>query len=163
MDNFYEILGLETDASSEDIKKSFLDLTIYADENSGKNKNYSFNQILNAFEVLSNPKQRDEYNKNFFQNNIRNKIRINLGNSKEINLINNIYSRGQIEDYKKDRLNDAILITILIPIIGAIILFSVGFLYYLTQCEEIFTRGTYVTLCGKDLKEYKNRMETLNQ
>ena len=163
MDNLYKILGLETDASSEDIKKSFLDLTINADENSGKNKNYSFNQILNAFEVLIDPHQRDEYNKNFFQHNIRNKIRINLDNSKEINLINNIYSRGQIEDYKKDRLNDAILITILIPFIGAIILFSVGFLYYLTQCEKIFTRGTYATLCGKELKEYKSRMENLNQ
>ena len=163
MDNLYEILGLETDASSEDIKKSFLDLTINSEENSEKNKNYSFNQILNAFEVLSNPQQRDEYTKNLFQNNLRNKIRIDLENSKEVELINNIYSRGQIEDYKKGRLNDAILITILIPIIGVTIFFSVGFLYYLTQCERVFERGTYVTRCGKELNNYKNRMGTLNQ
>lgn len=62
--NYYELLGIETNASYDDVRKSYLALAknYHPDLNRAHNANYLFNEIKNAYETLSNPVLREEYN-----------------------------------------------------------------------------------------------------
>lgn len=64
----YEVLGLERDASMEEIKMAYKDLAIanHPDRNRGdKEKTMRFKAICIAYEILSDPKKRQEYNQNY--------------------------------------------------------------------------------------------------
>lgn len=62
--DYYEVLGVEKNASPEDIKKTYRKLAIkyHPDKNQGdKEAEAKFKEIAEAYEVLSNPDKRSEY------------------------------------------------------------------------------------------------------
>ena len=62
--NYYDLLGVTENASNMDIKYAYLQLAkkYHPDVNDAKNANYLFVQIKDAYDVLSNPEQREKYN-----------------------------------------------------------------------------------------------------
>ncbi|XP_070502397.1 dnaJ homolog subfamily B member 6-like [Chironomus tepperi] len=70
MPNFYEILGVSYNATSEEIKKAYkkLALQYHPDKNQGPQQEEStrkFREISKAYEVLSNPRKRQQYDLEF--------------------------------------------------------------------------------------------------
>ena len=58
--SFYDVLGVKKDASQDDIKKAFRKLAVkYHPDNGGDTKKFS--EISEAYETLSDPKKRREY------------------------------------------------------------------------------------------------------
>ena len=58
--NFYDVLGVKRDASDEDIKKAFRKLAVkYHPDRGGDEK--KFKEVSEAYETLSNPDKRKEY------------------------------------------------------------------------------------------------------
>ncbi len=66
MKNYYDILGITMDASQEEIEKKYIELVkkYHPDINDDPNANQLFQEIQRAYEILSNPSKRIEYNKN---------------------------------------------------------------------------------------------------
>jgi curved DNA-binding protein CbpA len=64
LENLYNILGVSPTASSEDIKKAYRSLAMrhHPDRNPHSSAEIRFNAIKTAYEVLSDPKKRAEYN-----------------------------------------------------------------------------------------------------
>lgn len=78
--NYYDILGVDTNASSEDIKRAYrkLSLIYHPDKHNNEPEKSSKFKILNeAYEILSNNITRDKYNR---QNNINIDINNNENN-----------------------------------------------------------------------------------
>ena len=62
--NYYDVLGLSENCTSEDIKQAYrrLAMKYHPDRNQGdKQSEEKFKQIKEAYEVLSNPSKREEY------------------------------------------------------------------------------------------------------
>jgi DnaJ homolog subfamily A member 2 len=61
--NFYDILGVSKDASESEIKKAFraLSLEHHPDRNHDKDTTEEFQRIGEAYETLSNPEKRQQY------------------------------------------------------------------------------------------------------
>jgi len=59
----YQVLGLAKDASAEDIKKAYRKLArqLHPDVNSEEDAEEKFKQVTHAYEVLSDPQQRANY------------------------------------------------------------------------------------------------------
>ena len=64
MENLYNILGVSPTASTDDIKKAYRSLAMrhHPDRNPHASAEVRFNAIKKAYEVLSDPQQRAEYN-----------------------------------------------------------------------------------------------------
>lgn len=64
MENPYNILGVSPTASTDDIKKAYRALAMrhHPDRNPNSNAEVRFNAIKKAYELLSDPKMRAEYN-----------------------------------------------------------------------------------------------------
>lgn len=64
MENPYTILGVSPVASTDDIKKAYRALAMrhHPDRNPNSNAELRFNAIQRAYELLSDPKRRAEYN-----------------------------------------------------------------------------------------------------
>jgi len=64
MKNYYQILNLPMDASNEDIKKSYKKLAIkwHPDKNKSHIALDKFKEISEAYQVLSDPEKRSNYN-----------------------------------------------------------------------------------------------------
>lgn len=64
LDNLYNILGVAPNASSEEIKKAYRSLAMrhHPDRNMHPGLESQFNAIKTAYELLSDPKKRAEYN-----------------------------------------------------------------------------------------------------
>lgn len=65
MINYYEILGVRTDATQEEIKKAYRQhaLNFHPDRNQINNSAENFfKKVTEAYNVLSNPEKREEYN-----------------------------------------------------------------------------------------------------
>lgn len=65
MENLYNVLGVAPTATSEEIKKAYrlLAMRHHPDRNSHSSSEVRFNAIKSAYELLSDPKKRTEYNK----------------------------------------------------------------------------------------------------
>jgi len=63
--NYYEILGLNNDASEEEIRKSYKKLAVkfHPDKNKSKFASDAFKKIAHSFTVLSNKEKKDNYDK----------------------------------------------------------------------------------------------------
>lgn len=63
--DFYRILGLQRDASDEEIKKAYrkLALKYHPDKNSDSNAEEKFKEIGHAYEILSDKKKRDIFDR----------------------------------------------------------------------------------------------------
>lgn len=64
MENLYNILGVSPTASSDDIKKAYRSLAMrhHPDRNAHSSAEARFNAIKTAYEILSDPQKRTEYN-----------------------------------------------------------------------------------------------------
>ncbi|PTT22550.1 molecular chaperone DnaJ, partial [Microbacterium sp. HMWF026] len=63
MADHYEVLGVERDASPEDIKKAYRRLArqLHPDVNPGEDASERFKLVTHAYDVLSDPEQRRRY------------------------------------------------------------------------------------------------------
>lgn len=63
MENLYNILGVAPNATTNDIKKRYRSLAMrfHPDRNSDAGADVRFNAIQQAYEVLTEPKRRAEY------------------------------------------------------------------------------------------------------
>ena len=63
-ENYYKILGVNENASTQEIKKSYRQLSMkwHPDKNSSKEANGMFQKISEAYETLSDDRKRVEYN-----------------------------------------------------------------------------------------------------
>jgi len=64
LENLYNILGISPTASGEEIKKAYRSLAMrhHPDRNPHPGAEIRFNAIKTAYETLSDPKKRHEYN-----------------------------------------------------------------------------------------------------
>lgn len=64
MENPYNILGISPTATAEEIKKAYRSLAMrhHPDRSTHSNAEIRFNAIKTAYELLSDPKKRAEYN-----------------------------------------------------------------------------------------------------
>jgi molecular chaperone DnaJ len=62
-DNYYEILGVSKDASDKDIKKAYRKLAkeLHPDHNKSEDAGKKFNEVRNAYDILSDSKKRAAY------------------------------------------------------------------------------------------------------
>lgn len=67
MENLYDILGVAPNASTDQIKKRYraMAMRYHPDRNTESGAEARFNAIQKAYDVLSDAKQRDEYNQKF--------------------------------------------------------------------------------------------------
>ena len=63
MADHYEVLGVDRDASTDDIKKAYRRLArqLHPDVNPGADASERFKEVTHAYDVLSDPRQRQEY------------------------------------------------------------------------------------------------------
>lgn len=63
--NYYNVLGLREDADEKQIKKAYRELAkiYHPDRNNEKNAEEKFRQIVQAYEVLSDPEKKQNYDK----------------------------------------------------------------------------------------------------
>ncbi|QBE62683.1 DnaJ domain-containing protein [Pseudoduganella lutea] len=64
MDNLYNVLGIAPNATEDEIKKVYRSLAMrfHPDRNPEPGADARFKAIVKAYEVLSDPAKRDEYN-----------------------------------------------------------------------------------------------------
>ncbi|MES2299636.1 MAG: DnaJ domain-containing protein [Pseudomonadota bacterium] len=64
MENLYAVLGVAPNASDDEIKKLYRSLAMrfHPDRNSAPGAEQRFKSITKAYEILSDPVKRDEYN-----------------------------------------------------------------------------------------------------
>ncbi|HEY0374355.1 MAG TPA: DnaJ domain-containing protein, partial [Amnibacterium sp.] len=63
MADHYEVLGVARDASAEEIKRAYRRLArqLHPDVNPGPDASERFKDVTHAYDVLSDPRQRQEY------------------------------------------------------------------------------------------------------
>ena len=76
MKNYYKILELEENSSSDEIKKSFrrLSLMYHPDRNKSLDAASRFQEINEAYEVLGNIENRNKYNRKINNENNHNQL-----------------------------------------------------------------------------------------
>ncbi|XP_055844076.1 uncharacterized protein F54F2.9 [Episyrphus balteatus] len=63
--NFYEVMGISQDATGQEIKRAFRNLSIvlHPDKNNAEDANIQFRNLVSIYEVLKDPSKREKYNK----------------------------------------------------------------------------------------------------
>jgi curved DNA-binding protein CbpA len=99
LENPYNILGVSPTASTEDIKKAYRSLAMrhHPDRNPHSSAEVRFNAIKKAYELLSDPQKRAEYNYS-----LNNRIIIDPENEAQ-SLWGSLFSRCGIELPRNDR------------------------------------------------------------
>lgn len=99
MENLYNILGVSPTASTEEIKKAYRALAMrhHPDRNTLSSAEVRFNAIQKAYELLSDPKKRAEYNYS-----LNNRIIIDPAEEAQT-LWKSLFSRCGIELRKPER------------------------------------------------------------
>jgi molecular chaperone DnaJ len=89
LENLYNILGVSPTASLDEIKKAYRSLAMlhHPDRNAHPGAENRFNAIKMAYELLSDPKKRDEYD-----HSINNRIIIDPENE-ALSLWNSLFNR----------------------------------------------------------------------
>lgn len=89
MENLYNILGVSSAATTDEIKKAYRSLAMrhHPDRSAQAGSESRFNTIKTAYELLSDPKKRAEYNQS-----INNRIIIDP-ESEARSLWNSLFSR----------------------------------------------------------------------
>ncbi|MGB7440779.1 MAG: J domain-containing protein [Coleofasciculaceae cyanobacterium] len=101
--DYYEILGVAPEASSEEIKKAFRRLArkSHPDLNPGnKEAEEKFKDINEAYEVLSDPLKRDQYNQFF---NFWKKKRLNRKGIKFSSFRNTVNQNNAVRNFKQEQ------------------------------------------------------------
>jgi molecular chaperone DnaJ len=89
LENLYNILGVSPTASSDDIKKAYRSLAMrhHPDRNAHPGAENRFNAIKTAYELLSDPKKRTQYNQS-----LNNRIVVDP-NNEALSLWNSLFDR----------------------------------------------------------------------
>ncbi len=103
--DLYNILELDNNATTTDIKKKFRELALkyHPDKNKSKDSNEKFNQIRIAYEILSNKEKKEKYDRMKVpkQNNFTNMILLFVKEIMNPKTIHNLMNRFDIiEDIK---------------------------------------------------------------
>ncbi|MCG8883930.1 DnaJ domain-containing protein [Tenacibaculum finnmarkense] len=101
MKNYYQILGLKNNASQEEIKKAYkkLALKFHPDKNNGDTFfEQMFREIKDAYDVLSNPRSKGEFDIKL--NNITNRT---YRNTEPNNYRGNQYKRKSYQEQPKNK------------------------------------------------------------
>jgi curved DNA-binding protein CbpA len=66
----YEVLGVSTTATEQEIKKAYRDLAllVHPDKNPSSNATKRFQEVSTAYGILKDPEKRREYDKSLIQN-----------------------------------------------------------------------------------------------
>ena len=99
MENLYNILGVSPNATLDEIKKAYRSLAMrhHPDRNAHPGAESRFNAIKTAYELLSDPKKRTEYNQS-----LNNRIVIDPDNEAR-SLWNSLFNRCGIVLQHNDR------------------------------------------------------------
>jgi len=82
--NYYTVLGIDTNASIEDIRKAYKKLAIKHHPDKGGNID-TFREINNAYETLSNPETRRYYDMNLYNQHNMNNVHQNHSHFHHVN------------------------------------------------------------------------------
>jgi len=93
MSNFYDILGISKNANENEIKKAYrsLSLEFHPDRNSDPTATTKFQEISEAYETLSDPNKKQEYDFKL-EHGDRNPFQNGFGNMNEFDDMNNIFN-----------------------------------------------------------------------
>ncbi|AGC01832.1 Dnaj-like protein [Acanthamoeba polyphaga moumouvirus] len=115
MDNYYKILGLNKNASKQEIKKSYKKLVLkYHPDKNTNDTSFIFQKIKEAFEILYDDEKRKEYDNllnfednTYFDLNYYYEIILEICNEYELDEIEKkeIFTVLNINDYKNDAIN----------------------------------------------------------
>ena len=74
-DDFYKILGLSQSASPDEIKKAFRKkaMKYHPDRNNSEGAEKKFKELNEAYEVLSDPQKKENYENFIISRSLRNK------------------------------------------------------------------------------------------
>ena len=98
MQDYYKVLGLSREASTEEIKKSFriMALRYHPDKNSNSEESKEkFMYVVEAFEVLSDEGARKKYDESFLSKHRNDKFNLTWSPSADFK---NIYSYANIKN-----------------------------------------------------------------
>ena len=91
--NFYNILEVNYGATTKEIKKSYRRLAkkYHPDKNKGKYNDIQIKDINLAYEILSNEKLRDDYDKTLFKNNNPYNLIQNIIKNNKLDILNYLF------------------------------------------------------------------------
>jgi curved DNA-binding protein CbpA len=98
MKDFYEILGIEKDASQEEIKKQYRKLSKEHHPDKGGDGQI-FGEITEAYQVLSDPEKRAAYDRGEYVHNAKNPE--DMAKSRVASLFDSAINRVRLEEAKR--------------------------------------------------------------
>ena len=100
-DDYYNLLGVNRNASQDEIKKAYRKLAIkyHPDKNPGdKNAEEKFKEINEAYSVLSDPQKRQNYD-NFGKEGAKNTGGFNTGGFNAEDIFNSVFNDGGFDSF----------------------------------------------------------------
>lgn len=137
MKNYYEILGLGKNASTDDVKRAYRKkaMLYHPDKNGDHNANELFIEVSEAYEILSNENNRKQYDQLYEPNFTSSSVPIHGTKQNDFDQIVN-ESRMKAEAYAKLKLNE--LLDKLGFVVGETVKASVNLSTLLFSCVFFF-------------------------